>query len=202
MKTKELFGELLGILSLYYTINLNGIDKAVIKPPESDITIDIEWKNGLITVTAGKDDIHVFGLEDKTSLGLRTLDIENILIRKAKIKHQPITSTLYLYYTLLGLLWGARADKKVRDRDPNPQGYSYVQLYGKTKDGKDMAYLYAANRNGEIYVEKYTDEPFSKPQDEFHFYPIKYIMDPVGITEQFFNFFKDVTSITFAGGMK
>ena len=200
MKTKELFRELLGILSLYYAIDWNETNKATIKPPESDISIDIELKNDLITVTADEDDIHVLGLEDKTSLGLRTLDIENILIRKAKLQHQPVALALYLYYTLLGLLWGARADIKIRDEDPIPYGHSYIQLYGQTKNGETMAYSYAVNMFGKIYVEQYNSEPLLTDRlAEFHFYPIDYINNPTGTTEQFFNFFKDITSITSAG---
>lgn len=196
MKTKhELFEELLMILGLYYTVIRTGPAKATVKPPESDVCIWLEWNNGMVTVTADEDDIHVLGLEDKMSVGVRTFDVENILIRKAKLIHTPIALALYLYFQLFGILWGARADKTIRDKDPLPIHKTCIEIKGNTKEGDELTYVYVVDQTGKIRIERYRDSDVRR----FGFYPLEYIHDPEKITERFFNFFDEIVSITSVG---
>lgn len=199
MKTKyELFEELLGILGLYYTIIRTGPAQVTLKPLESDYYIILEWNNGLITVTAPEDRIQVLYLEDRSSIGIRVLDIENIIIQEARLLHQPVALALYLYYMLLGLLWGAKADASIRDQDPTPSERTYIELYGVSKeDHIDILYTYTVFMTGKIEVE---ERPTATSKGRyFSFYPIDYVKDPEGIIRKFFEFFDKISSINRAG---
>lgn len=193
----ELFEELLGILQLCYTVVRTSPSKATVTPLESDKCIFLELKDNTVTITATDDKMWVFELEDKLSVGIRTLDIENILIQEAHLYHEPIALTIYLYYRLLGLLWAARTTKELREQDPTPDRCAYIELYGPTKDGKELMYAYRADAVGTIWVEKYIDKTIQL--DHITIYPMTYIRDPVGSVEAFFNFFKDIRYITKVG---
>ena len=198
MKTKyELFEELLGILKLCYTVVRTSPGKATVTPLESDKSIFLELKDNTVVVTVTEDKMWVFELEDQLSVGSRTLDIEDILIREAHLCHEPIALTIYLYYRLLGLLWGSRTTKELREQDPTPNRCAYVELYGPTKDGKEIMYVYRADSIGTIWVEKFIEKTIQL--DHITIYPRQYIKDPVGTVEAFFKFFKDITYITKAG---
>jgi hypothetical protein len=102
-----------------------------------------------------------------------------------------------LYYRLLGLLWGARATKELQNQDPIPERCAYVELYGPTKDGKELKYVYKADATGAIWVEKYIEGTIKLSY--IVIYPLLYIENPTGSVEDFFDFFKDVTCITRIG---
>lgn len=193
----ELFEELLGILQLCYTVVRTGPSKATVKPLESENFILVELKDDTIIVTVSDDKIWVFELTDMLSVGMRTIDIENILIQEAHLFHEPIALTIYLYYRLLGLLWGTRTIQELRDQDPTPDRCAYIELYGPTKDGKELMYVYRADAIGTIWVEKFIEKTIRL--DHITIYPIQYIKDPVGTVEAFFDFFKDIIYITKAG---
>ena len=195
--TYELFEELLGILQLCYIVVRISPSKATVTPLESDKCIFLELKDNTVTVTATDDKMWVFELEDKLSVGKRTLAIENVLIQEAHLYHEPIALTIYLYYRLLGLLWAARTTKELREQDPTPDRCAYIELYGPTKDGKELTYVYRADFVGTIWVEKYIDKTIQL--DCIRIDPPRYIEDPVGTVEAFFNFFKDITHITKVG---
>ena len=197
MKKHDLFEELLNILSMYYNVHRTEDKKAIIRPIESKNYITLDWNDGVLTVTVNEDDILVFHMEDKQDVGIRTLDIENIMIDRFKLGHQPIALALYLYYMLFGILWGARADKKIRNQNPVPVNQTYIELYGNTKDGAELIYVYTVDKTGAIRVEEYSDKTTS--QTSYTFYPIEYINDPIGTAEKFFNFFNKITSITKCG---
>ena len=190
----ELFEELLGILQLCYTVVRTDPSKATVKPLESENFILVELKDDTIIVTVSEDKIWVFVLTDLLSVGMRTMDIENILIQEAHLCHKPIALTIYLYYRLLGLLWGIRTIKELRDQDPTPDRCTYIELYGPTKDGKELMYSYRADTTSAIIVEKYMHKTIQL--DCFKIFPEEYINNPVGTTEKFFEFFQDVICIT------
>lgn len=195
METKyELFNEMLGILKLCYTVTQISPSKVTVKPLESEKFILLEWNNGVITVTADHDKMWAFALEDKLSVGFRVLDIENIMVQEFRLSHEPIALTSYLYYRLLGLLWGTRTSQQLREQDPVPKQHAYIELYGPTQDGKELMYVYRADAAGAIWVEKYLEKTIKL--NYIVIYPKRYLDDPVQTVENFFTFFKDIVCIT------
>lgn len=195
--THELFEKLLGILQLCYTIIRTSPSKATVTPLESDKSIFLECKDNALTITVTDDQIWVFKLEDQLSVGTCTLKIENILIQEAHLFHGPIALTIYLYYRLLGLLWGTRTIKELREQDPTPDRCAYTELYGPTRDGKEIMYIYRADSVGTIWVEKYIEKAIRL--DFIRIDPTRYIENPVKTVEAFFSFFNDILYITKVG---
>ena len=195
MKTKkEKFEELLSILKLNYIVQYDGNDTAMIGVYQPDTTkghLTLKLDDHIITVYEGEEVSQVLYLSDEMSVGCRVLDIENILIRYTNIKRSPVALSLYLYYTLLGMLWGIKADNRIKGQDPISDNSASVRLFGHKGS---VAYLfdYRACMDGAIRITKYIDKVTDK--EKCTFYPIEYIQDPEKVIQKFFNFF-DVDSI-------
>ena len=196
--TQEKFEELIAILKLAYTVSCKNEKVATVQANGSDKVLRLELDNAnTITVYAGEEVDQVLYLSDETSVGIRVLDIENVLIRYAQLKHGPLALSTYLYCTLLGILWGIKAAPKIKNLDPIPAGNTFVRLHGHLKNGAACWYDYRACTDGKIEV--IFNWQFSEIPSQFSFYPIEYLMDPERIVLKFFNFFKDIEYIESVG---
>lgn len=189
--TKEKFEELLSILKLNYIVRYYKDNTATISTciPNADTTdryLTLKLDGNVITVYTGEEVSHVLYLSDEMSVGCRVLDIENILIRYANLKCGPIALTLYLYYTLLGMLWGIKASNWIKGQDPISNNSARIKLFGHKSD---IAYMYdfRACMDGKIRITKYTDKISNK--EDYAFHPIEYVQDPEGIIQKIFSFF-------------
>lgn len=211
MKTKlEKFNEILSILRLNYQVNQTYADsatittdgvEAIINPRSSTKTsyVNLELNGDVIYVYTGGEVSHVFYLDDdEISVGIRTLDIENIIIQYFKLKHGPLALTTYLYCTLLGMLWGMKASSNIKDKDPLPDQSMFIRLYGrKAKKQVIYEYDYIACTDGTIKITK-SCSAYSQTET-FNFHVLEYLEDPVKTTQQFFKFFNDIDFIEKAG---
>ncbi len=195
MKTMhEKFEELLSILKLSYDVQYDGNNIAIIAADNPDKNIKLELNNNIITVYIEDEVDQVLYLSDETSVGVRVLDIENILIRHAKLHHGPLALSTYLYCTLLGILWGIKAEHRMKDQNPVPQDTMFIRLYGK-KDQNVTVFDYMACKDGTIRILKHID-PVNTEIYSFH--PIEYIQDAEKIVTEFLNFFGDIEYISSA----
>ncbi len=193
MKTKQQrFEELISILKLAYVVDQLDLHTAVIRSPESSKSITLEFIDGMITVLTGDEVSQVLALDEEESVGVRVLDVENILLQYEGSSRGPIALSIYLYYTLLGMIWGLKADPSIRNQDPTPGEYGYILLHARKKD-KTVNFEYTLHITGAIRL-------FNRLENkEFLLYPIDYVKDPEKQVLAFFEQFKDVDCIYAAG---
>ena len=193
MKTKQQrFEELISILKLAYTIDQPDPNTAVVQTPGSSKSITLKFADGMVSVLTGEEEFQVLALDEEESVGVRVLDIENILTQYEGDGRRPIALSIYLYYTLLGMIWGLKADPSIRDQDPTPGEYGYILLHAKKQD-KTVNFEYTLHITGAIRL-------FNRLENkEFLLYPIDYVKDPEKQMLAFFEQFKDVDCIYAAG---
>jgi len=204
MKTiQEKFEELLAILALQYEVLQIEPHIATVKVASSDKKLRLELDQNTITVYIDDEVDQVLYLSDELSVAVRVLDIENILTRYTGLQCGPLALSTYLYCTLLGMLWGIKAAPAIKNRDPVPDGNTFVRLYGE-KAGVPYYYDYRACTDGKIEVNRFviqeqgTKNEMTFPMGTYSFYPVEYVMDPEKIVLQFFEFFQ-INQIESAG---
>ncbi len=193
MKTKQQrFEELISILKLAYTIDQPDPHTAVVQTPGSSKSITLKFADGMVSVLTGEEEFQVLALDEEESVGVRVLDVENILTQYEGDGRRPIALSIYLYYTLLGMIWGLKADPSIRNQDPTPGEYGYVLLHTRAGDTMiDFEYM--------LYVTGQIRLVNKKTGEEFILYPVSYVLDPEKQMLAFFEQFKDVDCIYAAG---
>ena len=193
MKTKQQrFEELISILKLAYAVDQHEPHMATVRIPESSKSVTLELADEMVTVLTGDEVSQVLALDEEESVGVRVLDVENILLQYEGSSRGPIALSIYLYYTLLGMIWGLKADPSIRNQDPMPGEYGYIILHAR-KEGKTVNFEYTLHVTGAIRL-------FNRLENkEFLLYPVDYVKDPERCVLTFFEQFKDIDCIYAAG---
>lgn len=188
---QQKFEELLGILGLEYIVRKQSKQEAIITSSmEVEHPLYLKLEDETITVYTEGEFMDVLPIEKDMHIGKTVSDIEKILIRYEHLEREPLALSVYLYCRLLGILWGLKADEKIRDKDPVANNIAIIYLTC-LENGKHIVYEYMIDIYGNIIVEK--------PGDSIRFHPNAYLKDPEKMISAFFNFFKNVDRIISAG---
>ena len=188
------FETLLLILGLIYRVERQENEAAIVSFFNAANSIVIRQENNVITAsTANGQDSAVMDIDEPVgSLAIRA---EMVLLKATpSCSHGPIAYSTYLYYTLLGVLWGLKASPEIQQKDPSPDNAAYTLLIG-TKNDRKYTYEYMAKMSGNLCVIKHADHG----KQEFSFSCKQYLEDPEHVISDFVNFFKDIDYIESVG---
>lgn len=192
MKTAlQIFEQIISILKAAYPIIRDGDPyKAEISIYQKE-NIKLTLEDEILTVIAGEDINNVYMLDGVTNASDIATAIEEVIIEYAELKHEPYALLVYLYYSLLGILWGIKAHNSIKDVNPIPEHATYIIFDGHSRDnGEICIYEYLATNGGRIKLVRVTPDYSS-----YEFVPEEYIRDPEKIIKNFFAFLKDIDYI-------
>ena len=199
MKTAlQNFEQIISILMAVYPVRYNKESQVADISVTEEKTARIILEDTILTVIAGDDVNNVYQLDENTDAGKLSTIIEQILIDYAELKKTPCALQLYLYYSLLGIMWGVKASNKIKDIDPTPTHSACIYFNGRAHNKQDYyLYEYAACNSGIIKLTRVTPDYSS-----YGFTPEEYMQNPEKTIMEFFQFLKDIDYIESASQEK
>lgn len=192
MKTAlQNFEQIISILKAVYPIVRDGNPYKVEISIYQKENIELILEDEILTVIAGENINNVYTLDGTTNASDIATAIEKVIIEYAELKHEPYALLVYLYYSLLGILWGIKAHNNIKDANPIPEHATYITFDGHSRDnGEIYIYEYLATNSGYIKLIRVTPDYSS-----YEFMPEEYIRNPEKIIQNFFMFLKDIDYI-------